>query len=107
MSAVGDSFPAPAKAKKPAKDPYGRCARDPHGLAAMAPHTGHFDSDRGKAATYSAAATIYDVTVSGSTGYTSDITISYHNNSKRYEYVCGDAQMPNAPKLWSNNSQGR
>jgi hypothetical protein len=24
VSAVGDSFPAPAKAKKPAKDPYGR-----------------------------------------------------------------------------------
>lgn len=107
VSAVGDSFPAPTKAKKPAKDPYGRCSRDPHGLAAMAPKGGHFNSDRAKATTYSFAATIYNVTVSGSTGYTSDITISYNNNSKRYEYVCGDAQLPNAPKLWSNNSQGK
>jgi hypothetical protein len=107
VSAVGDSFPAPAKAKKPQKDPYGRCNRDPNGLASMAPGTGHFNSDRAKATTYSAAATIYNITVSGSTGYTSDITTGYRNHSKRYEYVCGDARMPNAPKLWSNNSQGK
>jgi hypothetical protein len=107
VSAVGDSFPAPARAKKPATNPYGRCSRDPNGLAAMAPHTGHFNSDRAKATTYSAAATIYNLTVSGSTGYSSDITTGYNNHSKRYEYVCGNARMPNAPKLWSNNSQGR
>ncbi len=104
-TAVGDSYPQGKK--KPALDPYGRCKRDPYGLAEMAPKTGHWDADRGHATTYSSAATIYDVTVSGQTGYTSDITITYHNHSKLTEYVCGNGPLAGAPKLWSNDNEGR
>ncbi len=103
-NAVGDSYPAGKK--KPPLDPYGVCKRDPFGIAEMTPKTGSYKSDRGHATTYSAAATIYDVTVSGQTGYTSDIHISYHNHSKLTEYVCGNGTLPDAPKLWSNNSKG-
>ena len=108
VKAVGDAFTKPRnKTKTPKKDPYGRCGQDPHGDATMVSHGGTFDSDRAKATTYSAAATIYNLSVSGSTGYTSDIDINYTNNSNREEFVCGNSDMPNAPILWSNNSQGR
>lgn len=108
VKAVGDAFTKPKnKTKMPKKDPYGRCRHDPHGDATMVAHGGSFDSDRAKATTYSAAATIYNLSVSGSTGYTSDIDINYTNSSNREEYICGNADMPNAPILWSNNSQGR
>jgi hypothetical protein len=107
-NSAGDAFSPSAKAKpRPKKDPYGRCSRDPHGLITMNPHGGRFSNDRAHAVTFSAAAAIYDINVSGSTGYTNDIKIAYQNNSGRYEFVCGNAQMPNSPILWSNNSQGR
>lgn len=104
-NAVGDSYPQGKK--RPRKDPYGRCTSDPFGLAEMTPRSGHYDSDRGHATDYSAAATIYDLTVSGQTGYTKDIRIGYHNHSRRTEFVCGNGTLPDAPKLWSNNSQGK
>jgi hypothetical protein len=104
-NAVGDSYPQGKK--RPHKDPYGRCTNDPFGLAEMTSRTGHYDSDCGHATDYSAAATIYNLTVSGETGYSNDINIGYHNHSRRTEYVCGNSTPPNAPKLWSNNSQGK
>jgi len=105
VSSVGDSF-APRQRSTPRKDPYRRCRRDPHGLATVNPH-GHWDQDRGKAVTYSAAATIFNLSVSGSTGYTNTININYQNNSNLGVFVCGNAQPQIAPILWSNNSQGR
>lgn len=107
VKAVSDAFPAPKKMRTPAKDPFGRCSRDPHGLATMAARTGHFSSDRSVAATISAAAMILDLSVSGSTGFTDGIHTAYQNHSKGQEYVCGNKQLPNAPKLWSNDSQGK
>jgi len=103
--AVGDSYPQGTA--KPKTDPYGKCQSDPYGIALMTPRTGHWDADRGRATDYSVAATIYDVTVSGQTGYTKDITVTYHNYSKLKEYVCGNAPLPNAAVLWSNNSKGK
>ncbi len=92
---------------RPGRDPYGQCRRDPFGLAEMTPRTGSWGSDRGRATTYSAAATVYDLTVSGQTGYSSHINIKYHNHSRLTEYACGNGVPNSAPKLWSNNSQGR
>jgi hypothetical protein len=106
VKSVGDAFSASAAAKHPPIDQYGQCSDDPNGVATMNPHTGHWDSDRGKAKTYSSAATIFNLSVSGSTGYTDDIHISYTNNTKHLEYVCGNAQLPDAPILWSNDRQG-
>lgn len=73
----------------------------------MTPRTGHYDSDRGHATDYSAAATIDNLTVSGETGYANDIHIGYHDQSRRTEFVCGNGTLPDAPKLWSNNTQGK
>ena len=103
--AIGDSYPQGKK--RPRKDPCGRCTNDPFGFAQMTPRTGHYNSDRGHATDYSVAATIYDLTVSGQTGYTNDIHIGYHNKSRRWEYACGNGTLPGAPKPWSNNSQGK
>jgi len=105
-STVGDSYPHGTR--KPSTDPYrGGCAHDPHGLAEMSPRTGHYGADRGRATNYSLAATIYNVTVSGQTGYTNDIHIGYMNHSGLTEYVCGNADLPDSPILWSNNSRDR
>ncbi|MGO9161495.1 MAG: hypothetical protein ACLP7J_12405 [Streptosporangiaceae bacterium] len=104
-TAVGDSYPQGTK--KPGKDPYGRCSRDPYGLARMRAHGGYYDSDRGHATKYSGAAAMFNISVSGQTGYTNDIHIDLANNSSRTEYACGNADLPDAPKLWSNNSLGR
>jgi hypothetical protein len=73
----------------------------------MPAHGGYWQYDQGHATDYSDAATVYNLTVSGQTGYTRNITIVYHNHSDLYEYVCGNAPLPNSPKLWSNNSKGR
>jgi len=43
----------------------------------------------------------------GRTGYTNDIHISYKNHSSLTEYVCGNADLPDSPILWSNNSRDR
>jgi hypothetical protein len=67
---------------------------------------GSWNRDRGKATTYSAAATIFNLNVSGSTGYTDNINIGYTNDTKHLEYVCGNAQLPGAPILWSNDYRG-
>lgn len=105
-SAVGDSYPQGKK--RPAKDPYrGGCLHNPHGFAQMKSGNGHYGADRGHATNYSAAATIFDVTVSGQTGYSDDIHITYMNHSNSTEYVCGNANLPDAPILWSNSSRHR
>jgi hypothetical protein len=100
---VGDSYPG---ANAPAKDPYGRCGNDPNGLATMAAHGGFYNADRGHATNYSGAATIFDLSVHGQTGYTGDIHVDYTNNSSLSEYVCGNAELPDAPILWPNNNSG-
>jgi hypothetical protein len=107
VSAVGDVYEAGKKVKRPALDPWGRCANDPYGLAEMDPSGGHYGTDRGNATDYDASASIYNLTVDGQTGYTNDIHIEYTNNSKLSEYVCGNNFLPNAPILWSNNDAGR
>jgi hypothetical protein len=106
VKSVGDSFSASGSAKHPPVDQYGQCSNDPNGVATMNANGGHWDRDRGKAKTYSSAATIFNLNVSGSTGYTDDIHIRYTDNTKHREYVCGNAQLPDAPILWSNDSQG-
>jgi hypothetical protein len=103
VSAVGDSY---AGTNKPPTDPYGRCGNDPNGLAAMDANGGFYGSDRGRATDYSGAASIYNLSVSGRTGYTDDIHIDYTNNSSGTEYVCGNGELPHAPIMWSNDSSG-
>jgi hypothetical protein len=103
VSSAGDSF---AATNKPPTDPYGRCGSDPNGLATMQARTGFYDTDRGRATDFSAAATIFDITVSGRTGYTNDIHIAYTNKSSFTEFVCGNGILPDAPILWSNDSAG-
>lgn len=102
VRAVGDSYPGP---NSPPLDPYGRCGNDPYGLAKMVPG-GYYDADRGHAVTYSAAASFFGLSVSGSTGYTNDIHIKLGNASPVYMYACGSGYLPYAPVLWSNSIYG-
>jgi hypothetical protein len=103
VSAVGDAF---AGTNSPAVDPYGRCGQDPNGHATLQANGGFYGADRGKGASYSVGATIYDLSVSAETGYTNDIHIQYTNSSSGAEYVCGNGLLPAAPKLWSNDNSG-
>jgi hypothetical protein len=73
----------------------------------MDPNGGHYGADRGHATNYDAAASIYNLTVDGQTGYSDDIHIDYTNHSKLTEYACGNNFLPHAPILWSNNDAGR
>ncbi len=110
VQAAGDAFPPGKKLKEqfgtPKKDPYGRCGKDPFGLVVVTPNGG-WNKDRAKAVTLSASATIYNLDVSGSTGFTDDINIAYRNNGKSPAFVCGNADLPDTPILWSNDLQGK
>jgi hypothetical protein len=107
---VGDAFPGGPKLLKkygtPRKDPYRRCNNDPNGLATVTPN-GSWNKDRAMAVTLSSSAQIFDLTVSGSTGFTNDINIGYVDHRKGPEFVCGDTELPGSPILWSNDNQGK
>lgn len=93
--------------RTPKLDPYGRCENDPNGVDYMSPHGGVFHADHGRAETFSFSAAIYNLSVDGSTGYTTHVQIRYRNDSSLGEYVCGNGEMPDSPLLWSNNTAGR
>lgn len=100
---AGDSFPG---TYQPPRNPWHRCGADPNGWSKMNPKGGFFNQDHGKAVTYSGVASFFGFTVGGHTGYSSYIHIDYTNNSPLFEYVCGTAEMPDSPVLWSNASNG-
>jgi hypothetical protein len=72
----------------------------------MNPNGGYYDTDRGHATSYGGAASIFGLSVSGQTGYTSNIYVDLVNDSSLREYACGNDYLPDAPILWSNNQNG-
>lgn len=92
----------------PKKNPFGRCGHDPNGDATVASGGGKWNKDRATAVTLAGSAQIFNLSVSGSTGFTDDINIGYVDNSKSDpDFVCGNAELPGAPILWSNDNQGK
>lgn len=99
--AIGDAF---LGSQSPAPNPYLGCrGYDPHGYAHLNPKGGIFSTDRSRALSYSADATIFGFNFGGSTGFTNDIYQSYVNHSAGAQYVCGTASMPDTPVIYSGS----
>jgi hypothetical protein len=98
-SAVGDAFQG---IHAPPSNPYGSChANDPNGYAQASSGGGTFDSDRGRASSYTGIATVFGFSFGGTTGFSNDIYQDYTNNSSKTQYYCGASTMPDVAVIYN------
>lgn len=82
-------------------NPYGTCGADPHGLATVGPE-GTWVANKSTAITYGGATTLLGFQISGSTGYTNSVNVSWHAGSTA-TYICGDKQPVQNSSVFYNS----
>jgi hypothetical protein len=97
--AGGTAYPG---TNHPGANPFGGCQNDTKwGKDLLHANGGGFSSDLGTAEGYDGIANIFGFNFSGHTGFTTDITHDYTNNSNTNTYLCGTNYMPDVPIIYN------